>query len=158
MVELIILAVTLAIAFTAGKIEQNVHYRFINNREAQYSYRSILLFNEKIPPPEYAGQPFGLVCGSVVMGSDYFRQFLAGLKALFGGRLTSFEAMLDRGRREAILRMKAEAKSMGADVIFNVHLATSTLSIKRNGSGGACVEIVAYGTAWRKSNVGKIIA
>jgi uncharacterized protein YbjQ (UPF0145 family) len=155
-INLIITAVILIVAFTAGKIEQNIHYSSIKKREDQHSYRNILLFNEKIPPPEYAGQRFELVCGSVVMGSDYFRQFIASLKALFGGRLTSFEAMLDRGRREAILRMKAEAESMGANVIFNVRLETSTLSMKKSGSGGlACMEIVAYGTAWRAPNTGK---
>jgi uncharacterized protein YbjQ (UPF0145 family) len=133
----------------AGKIEQAAHYKSIKKREAQY--RDIFVFNEKIPPPEYAGQRFELVCGSVVMGCDYFRQFVAGLKALFGGRLNSFEAMLDRGRREAILRMKEEAYSVGANVIFNVRMETSTLSMTSQGESGlACVELVAYGTAYSK--------
>jgi uncharacterized protein YbjQ (UPF0145 family) len=80
------------------------------------------------------------------------------LKGLFGGRLNSFESMLDRGRREAILRMKEEARRMGAKAIFNVRLETSTLSSSSNGAGRskkglACVELVAYGTAWRAPDV-----
>jgi uncharacterized protein YbjQ (UPF0145 family) len=134
-----------------GNIEQVSHYKSIKKREAQY--RDIFVFNEKVPPPEYAGQRFELVCGSVVIGCDYFRQLVASLKTLFGGRLNSFEAMLDRGRREAILRMKEEAHSIGATVIFNVRLETSTLSVtSQGGKGLACAELVAYGTAWSTKN------
>jgi uncharacterized protein YbjQ (UPF0145 family) len=138
-----------AVGYIFGSIGQRRHYRSITQREAQY--RDILVFNEKLPPAEFAGQDFALVCGSVVMGGDYFRQILAALKMIFGGRLSSFEAMLDRGRREAILRMKAEARRKGARAIFNVRLETSTLSsAERNNKGGLpCMELIAYGTAWR---------
>lgn len=143
--------VLLIVGYVFGTIGQSNHYRSIRQREVRF--RDILVFNEKQPPPEFSGQEFTLVCGSVVMGSDYFRQFVAGIKAIFGGRLTSFEAMLDRGRREAILRMKEEARRIGAKAIFNVRLETSTLSFSHsngNGKAGlACMELVAYGTAWR---------
>jgi uncharacterized protein YbjQ (UPF0145 family) len=150
--ELIALAISfilLIVGYVFGSVEQHQHYRLIKVRESKY--RHILVFNEKRPPADFAGQEFALVCGSVVMGSDYFRQFIANLKQLFGGRLGSFEAMLDRGRREAILRMKEEAQEMGAKAIFNVRLETSTLSSTQgsgNKRGLACVELVAYGTAW----------
>lgn len=141
----------IVVGYIFGSLDQKNHYRSIEEREAQY--RDILVFNEKQPPSDFSGQKFALVCGSVVMGCDHFRQFIAGLKALFGGRLNSFESMLDRGRREAILRMKAEARKMGAQVVFNVRLETSTLSYAHNNrnrrEGLACVELVAYGTAWR---------
>ncbi|MDR2636763.1 MAG: YbjQ family protein [Zoogloeaceae bacterium] len=139
--------VLLIVGYVFGSIDQNRHYRSIKTRERKY--RHIFVFNEKRPPADFAGQRFALVCGSVVMGSDYFRQFVASLKKLFGGRLSSFEAMLDRGRREAILRMKEQAQEMGAKAIFNVRLETSTLSnLENRESGLACVELVAYGTAW----------
>lgn len=150
LIALIFAVILLAVGFVFGSMEQSRHYRSIKQREVRL--RDILLFNEKHPPPEFAGQPFALVCGSVVMGSDYFRQFVAGLKAIFGGRLNSFEAMLDRGRREAILRMKEEACKMGAKAVFNVRMETSTLSYSHNQgnrkAGLACVELVVYGTAW----------
>jgi uncharacterized protein YbjQ (UPF0145 family) len=140
--------VLLIVGYVFGSIDQSRHYRSIKTRERKY--RHILVFNEKRPPADFSGQGFALVSGSVVMGSDYFRQFIASLKQIFGGRLGSFEAMLDRGRREAILRMKEEAQKMGAKAIFNVRLETSTLSsMQENGKDGlACVELVAYGTAW----------
>jgi uncharacterized protein YbjQ (UPF0145 family) len=143
----IVSIVLLAVGYIFGSIGQRRNYRSIKAREAQL--RDILVFNGKEPPASFAGQRFALVCGSVVMGSDYFRQFIAGLKGLFGGRLNSFESMLDRGRREAILRMKEEARRMGAKAIFNVRLETSMLSSRNRKGGLACIELVAYGTAWR---------
>ncbi|MDR3054709.1 MAG: YbjQ family protein [Zoogloeaceae bacterium] len=147
-----IAVILLIVGFVFGSIGQSQHYRSIKIRE--FRLRRILLFNEKMPPAQYAGQEFTLVCGSVIMGCDYFRQMIAGLKGLFGGRLGSFEAMLDRGRREAILRMKEDAERMGANAIFNVRLETSTLSFSQQGNrkgdkGLACAELMAYGTAWR---------
>ncbi|MDR0997219.1 MAG: YbjQ family protein [Zoogloeaceae bacterium] len=139
----------LVIGYTFGSIGQARHYRSLKLRERML--RDILIFNERKPPPSVSGQPFMLVSGSVVMGSDYFRQVIASLKALFGGRLVSFEAMMDRGRREAIVRMKEEARKLGANAVFNVRLETSNLSaVSANGKGGlACLELVAYGTAFR---------
>jgi uncharacterized protein YbjQ (UPF0145 family) len=148
----VFVAVILVVTFVFGTLEQAAHYKSIKKREAKY--RNILIFNEKVTPPEYSGQRYKLVCGSVVMGCDYFRRFAASLKTLFGGRLTSFEAMLDRGRREAVLRMKEDARSMGATAIFNVRLETVTLSVQSQGKQGGltCVELVAYGTAWRAAD------
>ncbi|MFT6733724.1 MAG: hypothetical protein ACJAS9_001914 [Polaribacter sp.] len=37
---------------------------------------------------------------------DYFKRFLAGLRNIFGGRVVTYESLVDRARREAILRMK----------------------------------------------------
>ncbi|MDR2871178.1 MAG: YbjQ family protein [Xanthomonadaceae bacterium] len=129
-----------------GKINERKHYRQIEAREKEFGH--ILVFNEKRPPASVAGQPFYLVSGSVVMAGDYFKQVLANLKQIIGGRLNSYESMLDRGRREAILRMKEEAARQGATMIFNVHLQTSTLGPGANG-GRVCAEIIAYGTAWK---------
>jgi len=62
--ELIVIVVLAVVGFTFGSINERNHYRSIEKREA--SYRHILLFNEKRPPLEVAGQPFYLVQGSVV--------------------------------------------------------------------------------------------
>jgi uncharacterized protein YbjQ (UPF0145 family) len=144
-----IVVVLLVVGYVCGSIGQARHWRSLKLRE--WMLRDIPAFNERKPPASVSGQPFALVCGSVVMGSDYFRQFAASLKNLFGGRLGSFEAMMDIGRREAIVRMKEEARKFGADAVFNVRLETSNISaVNSNGRGGlACLELVAYGTAFK---------
>jgi uncharacterized protein YbjQ (UPF0145 family) len=67
---------------------------------------------------------------------------------LVGGRVASYESLLDRGRREAILRMKEEAFERGYNAVINVRIETSRLaSSSRNGEGTAGVEVLAFGTA-----------
>ena len=46
----------------------------------------------------------------VVISLDHFKRFLAGLRALVGGRIRSYETLLDRARREALMRMKEAAR------------------------------------------------
>ncbi|MDH5262513.1 MAG: YbjQ family protein, partial [Gammaproteobacteria bacterium] len=73
---------------------------------------------------------------------------IAGLKGLVGGRIKTYEPLLERARREAILRMIDDARSQGYDAIFNVRLETSRLAnATRDGKGTAGVEMLAYGTA-----------
>ena len=49
-------------------------------------------------------------------------------------------------REEAIVRMLREARGQGANVVWNVRIATSTIAGQRQAAG---VEVLAYGTAMR---------
>ena len=86
-----------------------------------------------------------LVAGSVVVSEDYFKRILSSLYSVFGGRVKSYETLLDRARREAVLRMKAEAAAHGARMIINIKFQTFAVP-GRSGRIGA-VELLAYGTA-----------
>ena len=77
---------------------------------------------------------------------DYFKRFLAGLRSVFGGRVTSYETLLDRARRESILRMKEAADGLGAEMVFNIKVETASISKGRRNAVGS-VEVLAYGTA-----------
>ena len=87
---------------------------------------------------------YRLVTGSVVVAIDYFKKFVASLINLFGGNISSYESLVDRARREAILRMKADAGD--AAEIINLRIETSSISKNAQQSIGA-VEVIAYGTA-----------
>jgi uncharacterized protein YbjQ (UPF0145 family) len=134
----------LIVGLGVGSLLERRHYRSIHEREAKYKH--ILVFAERQPPMSLAGQPFHLVSGSVVISSDYFKTFAAAQKSFFGGRLTSYESLLDRGRREAILRMKEQAHKLGARAIFNVRLETAKLTAD-DPKSIMCAELLAYGTA-----------
>ena len=60
-----------------------------------------------------------------------------------------YESLLDRGRREAILRMKEQAIAWGGTQIYNVRLETSNIGSQGGGKGLAALEVTAYGTAIR---------
>ncbi len=89
-----------------------------------------------------------LVSGNVVISIDYYKKLLSAIRAIFGGRLGSYESLLDRARREAILRMKAACARAGGRIVVNVRIETASISrySQNRGSVGS-VEVVAYGTA-----------
>ena len=63
----------------------------------------------------------------------------------FGGKVKSYESLIDRARREALLRMKEEAPD--ASMIINVRIETSTIGKTSRNKTVGCLEAVAYGTA-----------
>jgi uncharacterized protein YbjQ (UPF0145 family) len=147
MVDLIILISLLALGYGFGTYAENKHYKSIIEREKQL--RKIPAVTSRFPPVRKTPTNAELVSGSVVISVDYFKQFIAALRNLVGGRVTSYESLVDRARREAILRMKAQADALQADIIFNVKLETSSIHKgRRNGIGS--VEVLAYGTALTK--------
>ncbi len=144
MYDLIVLVTLLAVGYFFGRIAESRHYRSIIRREQEY--REVLVIASKIPPLGEQLAASILVSGSVVISVDYFKRFLAGLRSLVGGRIVAYESLLDRGRREALLRMKQEARKVGADKVFNIKLETA--SISKNARGGiGSIEVLAYGTA-----------
>ncbi len=144
MYEIGIIIVMLIIGYSFGSIREKAHFKSIFERESKY--QDILIFNQKTSPSPATEGGGEMVQGNVVVSVDYFKMFVSGLRKLVGGRLTSYESLLDRGRREALLRMKAQARTMGANAIFNVRFETSSISKGAENSIGS-VEVLAYGTA-----------
>lgn len=144
MADLIILLTLLALGYGFGRYAEKRHYKSIIEREK--GLLSLPAIASKIPPVDGKYQP-QLVTGSVVISVDYFKRFIAALRNLLGGRVTSYESLLDRARREALLRMKEEAKSAGAAYIFNVKLETSRIAQGNKQNSLGSVEVLAYGTA-----------
>ncbi len=142
MVDLIIFIVLLALGYGFGRYAELKHYKSIIRREKEL--RNIPAVAAKFPPLGRAVD-VELVSGSVVISVDYFKRFIAGLRNLVGGRVTAYESLLDRARREAILRMKEEARAFDGYIIFNVKLETSSIHKGRKNGVGA-VEVMAYGT------------
>ncbi len=144
MYDVIIFVLLLSLGYVFGQFAESRHYKSIREREKQY--QKIIAVNSRFPPQDGTLRAGLLVTGSVVVSVDYFKRFLAGLRGLLGGRVKSYESLLDRARREAILRMKEEAEKMGADMVFNMKLETSSISKNAKGKIGS-VEVLAYGTA-----------
>lgn len=138
MLDLIILIVALVVTYITGSQIEKKHFRSVMEREKASlpipfvtdSYES---YNE-----EHNVREVKLICGSCVVGADFFKVWVSNLKSLFGGTLTTFESLLDRARREAILRMKEQGGK--ADMIVKTRMETTEIS-------PGVVEVVAYGTA-----------
>ena len=141
---LAIALVLLAVGFFCGRYLEQRHYASIIARETAPG--QVMVFAARLPPLQEPAPATRLVSGSVVISSDYFKRFIAALRMLLGGRLNTYESLLDRARREAILRMREQAKTLGATQIFNVKLETMSIAGQRPGDVAA-LEVLAYGTA-----------
>ena len=143
-VNFITFLVLLILGYIFGQMAERRHFKSIIEREKQYKH--ILCFNERTLPPYSLPPEVKLVAGNVVISIDYFKQIAAGLNNIFGGRVGAYESLVERARREAILRMKEDAGNQGAQAIFNVKLETASI-YKGRGQQVGSVEVYAYGTA-----------
>jgi uncharacterized protein YbjQ (UPF0145 family) len=143
---LIFFALLLGIGYFFGTRTEKQHFRALRQREQAVRGLGISATGAKATGVEAdQGQLF---VGSVVIASDFFKTFVAGLINLVGGRITLYERLLERGRREAILRMEESALAWGANQVINVRIQTAELS-GNSGKGTVAVEVIAYGTGIR---------
>ncbi len=142
--DIVLFLVLFVVGYFAGRWNERKHYESIRSREAQMA--RVLVFTSRFPPPSTARMSTALVTGSAVISEDFFKGVLAGLYSFFGGRVRSYESLLDRARREAVLRMKGEAQALGAGMIVNVKFQTFAIG-GRAAESVKGVEILAYGTA-----------
>ena len=131
-----------------GTVIEKRHYDNIRKREQEYASMPVVSFDTM--PEDWNPDAATLVTGSIVVSLDYFKRVIAGLRGIVGGRVKTYEPLLDRARREAVLRMIEDARTKGFDAVFNVRLETSRLAnSRRDGKGNAGVEMMAFGTAVR---------
>lgn len=127
-----------------GKGMELHHFRELERREKQLS--GIIVTNLKTIPPQYSNAEPILVMGSAVIATDYFKVFAAGLRNLFGGEMKSYVTLMERARREAVVRMLEQATQQGATAVWNIRYETSTTQGQQKKKPGG-VEVLAYGTA-----------
>jgi len=145
MTGLITFLVLLLTGFGFGQLAERRHYRSILEREKRL--RGEILLQQTCESPQKGKQRSGqLVTGNVVISVDYFKRFLAGLRALAGGEVSSYSSLLERARREAILRMLEQASKLGAASVINLKMETASISKGERKTIGS-VEVLAYGTA-----------
>lgn len=136
----------LVLGYTVGRYNEKKHIHSIIEREKALS--KLLVFSDRRVPHELGFNQAELVSGSVVISIDYYKRIGAFIRLILGGRLKSYESLLERARREAILRMKEDAKHRKSAAIFNVKVETARITHGK-GNRTACVEVLAYGTALR---------
>ncbi len=140
--NLIIFLTLLLIGYITGTLLEKRHFKSIRKREEKMVAIPTIMLKKPLNSDNIS--TCKLVNGSVVVSIDYFKRFLASLINIFGGKIGAYETLLDRARREAILRMKEDAKD--ASEIINIRIETSSIS-KNSTKNVGTVEVLAYGTA-----------
>ncbi len=146
MTGLIVFIILLIVGYITGTLVERRHYNSIIARERSDS--TPLVFSARTIPDDADYTEVGLVSGSVVISVDYFKSISARLRAIAGGRIGGYESLIDRARREAVLRMKKDARTKNASMIFGVRFETASISKGRGRSIGS-VEVLAYGSGVR---------
>lgn len=145
MYDLIIFLLLVALGYISGTIAERRHYRSIEKREQEILSMPLVSFKTQ-PRTDRTVRESRLVMGSAVISIDYFKRILAALRNIFGGEVSAYASLVDRARRESLLRMAQEAK--GADMVLNCRVETSSIgqSANRRKAVGS-IEALAYGTA-----------
>jgi len=82
----------------------------------------------------------GLATGSTIRARHIGKDILAVFKNMIGGEIEEYSKMLGEAREQALDRMCAHAKKLGANAVVDVRFASSYVM-------GSASEILAYGTA-----------
>lgn len=121
------------------------HLRSLEERE-QRAGRPLLSTLSAIPPGY--GDPV-LALGSAVVSHARVRTLAILWRRLVGGRIALLEDLLDRARRETLLRLEEDAAERGATLVVNLRFWTAAIGSSERGK--MAVEILAAGTAVRKT-------
>jgi uncharacterized protein YbjQ (UPF0145 family) len=87
-------------------------------------------------------QYLGLVSGTSIIGTSFFRDLFAKVADFTGGRVSTYESELKKARLAAIGEMKAEATRLGANAVVGVRIDFEAL-----GEKGSILMVCASGTA-----------
>ncbi len=139
---LVFWAVPVLLGYVFGRAAESRHYRSIQAREKELFQLPVTTLKTLVRGGEVARSE--LVTGSVVISIDYFKKAASALRSLVGGPVKSYESLLDRAKREAILRLKESCP--GADEVINLRLETMPLAGSQRNQITS-VEVLAYGTA-----------
>ena len=96
--------------------------------------------------PNIEGHPIkeykGLVTGETIIGANFLKDFLAGITDFFGGRSSSYEAVLAKAKDVALREMQDRAAAMGANAIVGIDLDYEVL-----GKENSMLMVTSSGTA-----------
>jgi uncharacterized protein YbjQ (UPF0145 family) len=92
------------------------------------------------PVQEY----LGVINAQSIIGANIFKDFLGGLRDVFGGRSKTYERVLEEAKEDALRELAEKAQGMGANAILAVDLDFETV-----GGSGSMLMVIATGTAVR---------
>ena len=84
----------------------------------------------------------GIVTGEAIVGANVFRDILASIRDIVGGRSQAYEKELQRAREIALEEMAESARVAGANAVVGIDLDYEVV-----GQGGSMLMVTACGTA-----------
>ena len=80
--------------------------------------------------------------GETIIGANLFKDFMAGIRDIIGGRSSSYERVLREAKDTSLAEMQRRAQEMGANAIVGVDIDYETV-----GQNGSMLMVAVSGTA-----------
>jgi len=87
-------------------------------------------------------QYHGIVTGETIVGANIFKDIMAGIRDIVGGRSGAYEKAFRKAREIAFEEMGQEAAELGANAIVGIDIDTETV-----GAQGGMLMVSISGTA-----------
>ncbi len=84
----------------------------------------------------------GVVTGETIIGANVFKDFMAGIRDIVGGRSASYEKVLREAKDTSMQEMMERAQMMGANAIVGIDIDYETI-----GASGSMLMVATSGTA-----------
>ncbi|MGA1820059.1 MAG: YbjQ family protein [Thermoplasmatota archaeon] len=143
---IIVPLVFFVVPMITGQMIERKHFRELEAREAEIR-KKVLVHNRKTPVMKKPAR-MTIVAGEVCMGADRFKTWLAGFRQLVGGRMGSLSPVVERARREALLRALESAAEQGYTEVGNLRYTTANLKWNAPKQKDLLISVMAYGTAY----------
>ena len=96
--------------------------------------------------PTLEGHPIreyrGVVTGGTIIGANFLKDIMAGIRDFFGGRSSSYEKVLREAKDTAMREMAQRAENMGCNAVVGIDLDYETV-----GESGSMLMVTCSGTA-----------
>ena len=87
---------------------------------------------------------YGIVTGEAIIGANIFKDIVASITDIVGGRSGSYEKVLLEAKDNALRELEDKARQLGANAVIGIDLDYETL-----GSNNSMLMVSASGTAVR---------
>ncbi|MBQ6063501.1 MAG: heavy metal-binding domain-containing protein [Prevotella sp.] len=96
--------------------------------------------------PTIEGRPIrdykGVVTGETIIGANFLKDFMAGIRDIVGGRSGSYEKVLREAKDTSMKEMEERAAALGANAVVGIDIDYETI-----GQGNSMLMVAVSGTA-----------
>ena len=133
-----------------GGARERLHLSSLRRREQELAFMLVTDI-KTFPSAVQTGAPPTMVMGQAFIATDYLKSFLAQIRKILGGELKTYQELMLRARREALLRMLEQAQEQGYNAVCNVRLDSADIGGAGLRRGTTMAGIMATGTAYHVS-------
>ena len=121
---------------------QRIHHKCRGLLHLLFNFITMIITTTPSIEGRAVSQYLGLVTAQTIIGANFFKDILGGLRDVFGGRSGTYEKVLEEAKNYAMTELTQKAQGMGADAIVGIDLDYETI-----GANGSMLMVSISGTA-----------